>query len=185
MRGQLIEPAEILGYLLAAYLVMKRLRGAGRDMVFAVLNIVALYLFFFYGRGNRSALTFLAYLSLAIVQYLTLRLFVKKSGWRPWLAIFTPILALVLIRYVPPSLYEGSHFLNPGLFIGISYLAFRTSHLVLEIRNGAVPIPTFCRSLGFCFFVPTMPVGPINPYSNYGRAFEVAPPFIPARRAWL
>jgi D-alanyl-lipoteichoic acid acyltransferase DltB (MBOAT superfamily) len=185
MHGQIILWAEILGYILAAHLVMKRWRGLWREFVFTALNVAALYLFFFYGKGSRSTPTFLAYLAVVVFQYLMLRLFGGKKGWRPWLAFFTPILALILIRYVPSSLYAGSHFPYGPLFIGISYLAFRTSLLVLEVRNGTAPLPGFLRHLGFCFFVPTMPVGPINPYANYHRAFDVAPPFIPPGRAWL
>jgi D-alanyl-lipoteichoic acid acyltransferase DltB (MBOAT superfamily) len=56
---------------------------------------------------------------------------------------------------------------------------------VLEVRNGKVSTPGFLRYLGFAFFVPTMQVGPINPYSNYQRAFEEKPPLIAVGRAWL
>ena len=57
-------------------------------------------------------------------------------------------------------------------FIGISYLAFRCSRLVLEVRNGTVKKPNFLEYLNFAFFLPTMPVGPINTYANYRRGFE-------------
>jgi membrane protein involved in D-alanine export len=114
-----------------------------------------------------------------------LRAFAEKKGWQPWLAFFTPILALILIRYVPAICHGAIHFSYGPLFIGISYLAFRSSHLVLEVRNGTAPPPGLFSYLGFCFFVPTMSVGPINPYGNYRRAFDAEPPRIPAGRAWL
>jgi D-alanyl-lipoteichoic acid acyltransferase DltB (MBOAT superfamily) len=69
--------------------------------------------------------------------------------------------------------------------VGLSYLAFRASRLVLEVRNGAVKQPSFCEYLNFCFFLPTMPVGPINTYANYRRGFEEKPPDVPAGRAAL
>jgi hypothetical protein len=55
--------------------------------------------------------------------------------------------------------------------IGISYLAFRCSRLVLEVRNGVVKKPNFLEYLNFAFFLPTMPVGPINTYANFRRGF--------------
>src|ERR1039458_5448895 len=55
--------------------------------------------------------------------------------------------------------------------VGLSYLAFRCSRLVLEVRNGVVKKPSFCEYLNFAFFLPTMPVGPINTYANFRRGF--------------
>ena len=185
MRGLSILLAEILGYILAGHWVMKRLRGPRRETAFTALNLAGLWLFFFQGRGGRYTAAFPAYLALVLFQYLTLRLFAQKKGRLPWLAFFTPILALILIRYVPSSLSGRAPFSYGPCFVGISYLAFRSSLLVLEIRNGAVASPGLLAYLGFCFFVPTIPVGPINPYSNYRRAFDAQPPVLPPGRAWL
>ena len=187
MHGMAILLAELLGYIVAARLVIKRLRGWPREIAFASANLAAFYLVFFSGKGGRSVGVFLIYVALIIFQYLMLRLFADKPGWRPWLAFFTPILALILIRYVPaavPSSETGLLSLSP-LFVGISYMAFRSSHLVLEVRNRVVPKPGFFEYLGFCFFLPTISVGPINPYSNHRRAFATTPPAIPAAQAWL
>ena len=175
----------ILGYILAGRLALKWFRGTWRDLAFAALNVAGIYFFFFSGKDSRYLPTFLAYLGLAAFQYAMLRLTAGKQGWRPWLAFFTPILALVLVRYLPPSFYAGRHLPYGPFFIGISYLAFRSSQLVLEVRNGVAARPSFCAYLGFCFFVPTMSVGPINPYSNHRRAFGPEPPFIPPGRAAL
>jgi D-alanyl-lipoteichoic acid acyltransferase DltB (MBOAT superfamily) len=183
MSGQSIVIAEGLGYLLAGRLLVRWLSGVWRDVSFAALNLAGLYLFFFSGADRRYAAAYLAYLGLVAFQYVMLRRFVGKPGWLPWLAFFTPILALVVVRYVPFSLC------GPGaggpLFIGISYLAFRSSQLVLEVRNGSALRPGFFAYLGFCFFVPTLAVGPINPYSQHCRAFEAQPPAIPPARAAL
>jgi D-alanyl-lipoteichoic acid acyltransferase DltB (MBOAT superfamily) len=69
--------------------------------------------------------------------------------------------------------------------IGISYLAFRCSRLVLEVRNGVVKKPNFLEYLNFAFFLPTMPVGPINTYANFRRGFEASPYVVPVGRAAL
>lgn len=67
--------------------------------------------------------------------------------------------------------------------MGISYLAFRTSRLVLEIRNGSAKMPGLWEYLNFSFFLPTMSVGPINSYANYRRGFAETPWNVPMGRA--
>jgi len=185
MTPELADLIKMIGYTVAGWLVIKKLNGGWREFAFAALNIGILYLVFFHGADSRYAPTFLAYLVLIVFQYTMLRIFAGKEGWKPWLAFFTPIVALILVRYVPPSLYGSRSFLYGPYFIGISYLSFRCSHLVLEVRNGAVKMPGFFEYLNFSFFVPTMSVGPINPYSNFRRAFGAEPPSIPPARAFL
>jgi D-alanyl-lipoteichoic acid acyltransferase DltB (MBOAT superfamily) len=116
-------------------------------------------------------------LVIVFAQYATLRLFARRKGWLPWLAFFTPIVALILVRYVPASVYSGLAG-HAGLewngilaLIGISYLAFRCSRLVFEVRSGSVLMPNLFEYFNFAFFLPTMPVGPINTYANYRQGF--------------
>ena len=74
----------------------------------------------------------------------------------------------------------------PPISIGMSYLAFRCSRLVLEeVQNGTVKKPGLWQYLNFAFFLPTMPVGPINTYANYRRGFEAMPWEVPVGRALL
>jgi len=187
MSAQTLMVVELAGYIAIARVLVKWLRCSWRELTFAALNIAALYAFFFRGDmpDQRYVPTFLAYVGFVIFQYVTLRLFVGKGGWLPWIAFFTPIAGLIFTRYIPPSIYGGQR-LFYGLFvIGISYLAFRSSHLVLEVRNGTVPMPGLFQYLGFCFFLPTMNVGPINPYSNHLRGFGPEPPAISKSRSAL
>ena len=159
-------------YLLAGRFVVRYSRGLLRDSLFAALNLAIVYIWYYSYSGYRLGL--LVYLGTVVFQYALLRLFAKSNDWKSWLAFSAPLFVLVYIRYFleapavdlshPPAL--------AGLFIGISYLAFRSSHLVLEVRNGAVAIPNLAQYLGFCFFAPTLSVGPINHYSNYRRGFE-------------
>lgn len=161
-------------YILAQRLTIQKLQGTVRDAVFGILNLAALYGFFFYGLPRR----FCIYVMVVCGMYLALRLFGRRTGAWPWLAFGAPILLLVCVRYLLPVFGDQLVFLgrNMGEFqlLGISYLAFRSSHLVLEVRNEVVSMPGFWRYLGFCFFAPTLSVGPINPYSNHARAFEGA-----------
>ncbi|MDR3403282.1 MAG: MBOAT family O-acyltransferase [Chthoniobacter sp.] len=182
-------------YILAGRVIIRSTRGVGRQVLFAALNLASFYWFFVHGRGKRETLTFGIYLGIVLVQYLTMRILAEKKDWKMWVAFLTPILALVLIRYVPVSLYahvsggfarllrEEPAFSFAPYFLGISYLAFRASHLVLEVRNGAVEKPGIWEYFGFCFFVPTMSVGPINPYHHYRQAFASEPPSFPLERS--
>ncbi len=187
MSGQTLLVVELAGYVAVAKAVMKWLRGSGRDAAFGFLNVAALYLLFFHppDYDGRMIPTLLAYLGLVIFQYVMFRVFGGRKGGLPWLAFFTPILGLIFIRYIPASWYAGPHRPFGLFFIGISYLAFRSSYLVLEVRNGTVPAPGLCRYLGFCFFLPTMSVGPINTYRNHCLGFAETPPVIPQGRAAL
>lgn len=162
---------KLLAYVAAGRLIVKLMRGGAREFAFAALNTGMLYVVFFRNHDSRSLPTFAAYSGLIVFQFATLRLLGAKSGSAPWIAFFVPIAALVFVRYVPPAAYGGAHLPYGPLFIGISYLAFRCSHLVIEVRNGTVKMPGFFQYLAFAFFVPVMNVGPINPYSNYRRGF--------------
>lgn len=187
--------------LLGRVLVAQRFRGRGA--AFALLNLAAVYLFFFWGRDARFVplftMLFVGYVAMVSVQYVTLRLWSGATGLRPWLAFLTPIIFLVAIRYTPvvtiaahvsakahEILLRNPQFTLAWVFVGMSYLAFRTSYLVLEVRNGVVPRPTYWQYIGFAFFAPTLSVGPISPYSLHRRALdEEVPPTIPVGRAML
>jgi D-alanyl-lipoteichoic acid acyltransferase DltB (MBOAT superfamily) len=187
MSAQSLLVVQLAGYIAIAHVLVRWFRAWWRELSFAALNVAALYLFFFDrpDADTRAIPTCLTYVALVIFQYVMFRVFVGKKGGLPWLAFFTPILVLVLVRYVPPSVYGGAHRPYGLFFIGISYLAFRSSYLVLEVRNGTAPAPSLWQYLGFCFFLPTMPVGPINPYSNHLQGFAPEPPVISKARAAL
>jgi D-alanyl-lipoteichoic acid acyltransferase DltB (MBOAT superfamily) len=93
--------------------------------------------------------------------------------WTAWLAFSTTVLKLTKV------------YVNFPVIVGVSYLSFRCSRLVLEVRNGAVEKPGLWQYLGFAFFVPIIPLGPINTYANHRRGFEVAPWDVPVGRAAL
>jgi D-alanyl-lipoteichoic acid acyltransferase DltB (MBOAT superfamily) len=181
----------LLGYIVFGRIFVRCLRGFPRDLAFAALNVAGVYLFLFHGSHSHYVLRFGIYLALVVFQYVLLVLFAERQGWLSWLAFFTPIAALIIFRYVPDAVFVAiGHALNINwpaapTMVGISYLAFRSSHLVLEVRNGAVKRPSLCQYFGFCFFLPTVPVGPINPYSNHIRAFSPDPPAILDKRASL
>ncbi|MFY9989148.1 MAG: MBOAT family O-acyltransferase [Chthoniobacterales bacterium] len=184
---------ELICCLLFTGLIVRRLRGKWREVIFALFNLACLLLLF-----QLNAVTFASYLALICLQYATLWKFAESEGWKPWIAFLTPITVLVGVRYLPILLSLSSapillkilgHRTDPAMitarYVGLSYLAFRSSYLVLEIRNGTVKKPDLWQYLGFCFFFPTMPVGPINTYRNYRLGFEPVPPAIPVGSAVL
>jgi len=181
--------AALLAYVLAGRLILQRLAGGGRELLFAGLNLAGVYFFLFYGHHSYYTLRFAAYLALVGGQFVMLRLFATRDGALPWLAFFAPIAGLILFRYVPGGIFQaaaaaGLKYHGIPTMIGISYLAFRCSRLVLEVRNGAVKPPNFLEYLNFAFFLPTMSVGPINTYANFRRGFTERYD-VPAGRAVL
>lgn len=117
------------------------------------------------------------YLLAGVLHYVLMRKFACRAGWVPWIAFLFPIAVMLVVKYVPgvdgpfraPLEFLGKNHIA-GFFVGISYMAFRLSHMVLEVRNGIVPMPTLWEHLSFGFFVPTMSVGPISRYSVFRQS---------------
>jgi D-alanyl-lipoteichoic acid acyltransferase DltB (MBOAT superfamily) len=182
--------AGLLAYIVLGRVAMRRLSGHLREALLALLNLTGVFFFLFYGGNEHYLLRFIGYVVLIIGFYLSVLLFSERSGSWPWVAFFMPLGALILVRYVPGALYTslghliGKTFPGAPNMVGISYLAFRCSRLVLEVRNGAVKKPNLLEYLNFAFFLPTMQVGPINTYQNFRFGFE-QPYVVPNGRAAL
>jgi len=168
----------LLGYVMACRSVMRSLTGTVREAALAGLNVAGVFFFLFYGDTLHYVLRFVTYLSLVAGFYLAMALFANRRGGWPWLAFAMPIAALIVYRYLPLSTYVllvhvllGKNWQNMPNLIGMSYLAFRCSRLVLEVRNGVVKKPNVLEYLNFALFLPTMSVGPINTYANFRRGF--------------
>jgi D-alanyl-lipoteichoic acid acyltransferase DltB (MBOAT superfamily) len=116
------------------------------------------------------------------VHYVVLRQFGRRPTWHAWIAFGSPIAALVAVRYLPFVLAAAGG--TPAdlplgaIFVGLSYMAFRLSYLVLEVRNGTVPMPRPSEYIAFAMFVPTFMIGPISRYHSHwqSRTAGVAPP---------
>lgn len=118
------------------------------------------------------------YVAAIVIGYFLTKVLARRSGWLPWVAFFYPILLLVLYRYfdfgwkpVVDSL-GWPDWVVTATIIGLSYMAFRLSYLVLEVRNGTVEMPTPESYLGFAFFLPTLVIGPISPYAMHQDSIE-------------
>ncbi|MEQ1762323.1 MAG: MBOAT family O-acyltransferase [Pyrinomonadaceae bacterium] len=177
----------ILAYVLCARLVLSLSNSRQISIHFAVVNVVAFaWLSLLSNFSEWQDATILSLGNEAIVRHLILiglyvaaisigffltRWFAKAEGWIPWIAFFYPVGLLVVFKYLhsawEPLLapFDWDEWVLAATIIGLSYMAFRLSYLVLEVRNSTVSMPTLSQYLGFAFFLPTMIVGPINPYS--------------------
>jgi membrane protein involved in D-alanine export len=173
----------LVAYLVVARGALSLPRGAWREWAFTAVNVAAVAILCYASLGS-YAWFFAVYLAVVLVQWALTRSLALRPGWVPWLAFGFPIALLAAIKYLgfawgplwsalgTPA--EGRH---PALyFVGISYMAFRLSYLVLEVRNQIVPQPGLGRYLGFAFFFPTLQVGPISRYSEHHRSLESPDP---------
>lgn len=125
------------------------------------------------GAIARHIFLILCYVGLVAVGYGLTRAFAAREGALPWLAFFYPIVLLIAVRYFYRfwnSLIERldwDSWVITAALVGLSYMAFRLSRLVLEVRNGTVEMPGLSEYLGFAFFLPTLLVGPINSFANH------------------
>ncbi len=185
--------------LLIAYVVLARLALSSnrfRSGLFASVNIAAFVSLSLLtnptGRHDETILSLGAsavirhisligfYVWLIALGFFLLRGLSKREGWLPWIAFFYPISLLIGFRYF----YFASDTLMGRLgweewvigitFVGMSYMAFRLSYMVLEVRNGVAEMPRLSEYLGFAFFLPTLIVGPINPFSVHQKSLQTS-----------
>jgi D-alanyl-lipoteichoic acid acyltransferase DltB (MBOAT superfamily) len=179
--------------LVASFALALRTKGS-RDIAFAVCNVLGAFLFCFLthlkfvGRLGMSDIEqrlrvlvpgFAVYLVAVILNYLVLHRSGKVGGaWKTW-ALWAPLSLILVAKFVPPI---GGIFL-PGRivdhithftlwFVGVSYLSFRLCILAREVNNEIVEMPSSFRYLSFAFFVPTLSMGPISPYSKFARSLD-------------
>ncbi len=170
---------------IAAWLVLRFVPVRHRMWLFAAVNLLGAYAacvatLIYPREGPLSLLLrvvglgFLGYLAFNLVHYwLLYRTKRDGAGWGA-AALWFPIVVLILVKYIPwvqrsfnTSLHKVGVLHLSALFVGLSYLTFRICHLVQEVRNEVVEMPTLAEYLSFSFFVPTLSLGPINPYSQF------------------
>ena len=171
---------KFLVYLLAARASLALKSYTWKTSLFALTNLVGVGVLFDWSAGRGRAIVFFgAYIILVSCLYVAMRLFAKRGNWLSWVALLSPILPLIVIRYMPfvwDPIWRTLHAYPDRpvavFFVGISFMAFRLSHLALEVKSKIVPQPSFWEYLGFAFFVPTLVVGPINQYSTHHRSMS-------------
>jgi D-alanyl-lipoteichoic acid acyltransferase DltB (MBOAT superfamily) len=134
--------------------------GTSRSVVFALINIAAVWLIFFLGTqsGTLSILLYILFLS---VFWMLLRIAQTRSRHLFLLGFVPPIAWLVLAK-------------TTGLlfFVGLSYMLFRCAHVEWELSKRKIKMMSFPDYIAHCFFAPTFLIGPISPYSYYENSFN-------------
>ncbi len=195
-------------YTLAARWALVSASGKLRLPLFAAINIVAFAALSLLSRYDewlpdpiatlgapvalRHLSLVLAYVVLIAIGYFLTKSLAEREGIAPWLAFFYPICLLVGYRYFSPLWHPFVKHLGwpdwvlTATIVGLSYMAFRLSYLVLELRNGVVQMPSMSEYLGFAFFLPTIVIGPISPFAYHQRSLNsVADDKIPLGRGLL
>ena len=136
--------------------------GAGRSILFALLNIVAVWLIFFTGTQS-GAWSMLLYILFLSVFWILLRIAQTRSRHLFLLGFVPPIAWLVFAK-------------TTGLlfFVGLSYMLFRCAHVEWEISKRKIKMMSFPDYMAHCFFAPTFLIGPISPYSYFENSFNAA-----------
>jgi D-alanyl-lipoteichoic acid acyltransferase DltB (MBOAT superfamily) len=177
-------------YPLVAAVVLAWFKGPLRTSVFALVNVFGSFGLILVSFGASQswwlwrpvvelvAVGFSLYFIWVVLHFLLVRRAVQSASTGQ-LALFFPILMLVMVKY-GPAVSGPLHGITRPLggatlaeaFIGLSYMAFRLSHLAMEVRNELVPVPTFAEYLSFAFFVPTISIGPISPYRIFWHSLH-------------
>jgi D-alanyl-lipoteichoic acid acyltransferase DltB (MBOAT superfamily) len=181
-------------YPVGAWMILRFFPKVIRSQAFAIYNLVGAFgacyasvistLTFPSGEILREcakaiACVMFVYSCLVLCNYYLLRQSKNAEGRALTMAFLFPIAMLIVIKYIPPLDHPFLTLLRKfalghvsEMFVGISYLSFRLSHVVQEVRNEVVEMPTLSDYFSFAFFVPTLSIGPINPYSNFSRSFR-------------
>jgi D-alanyl-lipoteichoic acid acyltransferase DltB (MBOAT superfamily) len=180
-----------LVFPLAAWIALRRLPPKWRMRAFMVVNVCGAFAMCFAIPAKQMHLRYLhqftdfvvaafaVYVLLLLVHYGLVRSCAPRSGRWPTVSFLFPIAILIAVKYLPPQYNPVAPVLASmertqvaEFFVGISYMAFRLSHLALEVRNGVVAMPSLAEYMSFGFFVPTLLVGPINPYSTFRNSLD-------------
>ena len=166
-----LKTLAVFAYAAASYCIMQHSTGRMRKILFAVVNVGIIAGYEFANDLNKDSLHVNSFVSVSLYVlavsslYLLTRFLAFKKNW--WIAATMPIFLLATSRY-GPSMISGLM----DNWIGLSYMAFRLSQLVVIVRNKVTPMPDIFEYLGFAFFAPTVFVGPISSYSTFQATFN-------------
>lgn len=213
----MLDTVMITSIFAASIMLLARMRYSQyKAILFALINIIAVYFIFFHNLSIQNIHSFWlnislfsGYLLLVSVMYGLTRIAHIHWQRRYWIAIWFPIIFMIFIKTIPyiivfympwlpgtvasllPDKFTAGLGINAAkpqvlvetdlifmlpilnlVFYGISYMAFRLSYIVVEIRNGSTRMPSLSEYLGFAFFLPTFSLGPINTFRNHLDSFE-------------
>ncbi|MCM2533129.1 D-alanyl-lipoteichoic acid biosynthesis protein DltB [Neobacillus pocheonensis] len=157
----------IIACLLAPTIIMG-LRGKRFQAYNMIVTVIALAIIFSTNlHGALALILFTIWQVLLIKNYLAYRKKTNKD-WIFYLAVIASILPLIISKLLPYF-----HQVNFVGFLGISYLTFKGTQLIMETRDGLIKqdIP-LARLLYFILFFPTISSGPIDRYRRFDKDYQ-------------
>ncbi len=158
----IINIAAFIIYLIVAHFIVTILPkpSTTKDVLLAITNSLFVIPIFFYVDQKIQLEGLATLVGIIMISYFAASLLQRKSYYF-YIAILAPIVILVLSK------------LNalPG-FLGLSYLAFRLSYLVFEIKSERIEFPSFVRYAHYAVFPPIFLIGPISPYQLYSESLD-------------
>ncbi|WEV45214.1 D-alanyl-lipoteichoic acid biosynthesis protein DltB [Streptococcaceae bacterium ESL0687] len=138
----------------------------------ALVQFVFIFLMFTGGKVDQglALLAYIAWEFVVVGSYLTYR---KNSNNTLvfYLMTFLSILPLVIVK-VSPALLGHNSLLG---FIGISYLTFRSTGMVMTARDGVISGFNPWMFFKFVLFMPTFTSGPIDRYERFEKDYDNLP----------
>lgn len=161
----------ILAVLLAPTAVLG-LMGKRFHTYNMVITVVALGLIFASSLKQAAALSLFTVWQVVLIQsYISYRKNSNSNGVF-YGAVILSILPLVLSKLLP--YFSEVNFIG---FLGISYLTFKGTQLVMETRDGLIKKnPPLSRLLYFILFFPTISSGPIDRYRRFEKDMALEMP---------
>lgn len=164
----------IVFYLVAALAILTPSYSyKNKQLLFAALNVISVFVFFFWSRllvvAPPRLFEFGILTALVLSHWVIINAYNRtnnsNSRWY-WIALVLPIVLLITLR--------GSSW----TIVGISYMSFRMSQAAFEMggdKNLRTSLPEY---VAFLVFPPTFFAGPINPLTNYqqtGDGRQISP----------
>lgn len=173
MAESLLSPA-FLGLAVVASLALAAFTGRARQVVFLAFNGAFLWVLL-------PARAFVATLLFGLVGYVATRQVSQANRW-----IFRAALVLILLLFVYMRNYGILSWVLPErllaralVTIGLSFMLFKTIHVLIDRRSGTLPQPDVLTYLNYCFNFTTFTMGPIQRFGDYRDQWNGASLAIP------
>lgn len=146
-------------YCILLKITMMYFKGKVKALALAAINM-GFVIFYYYPGGaylfNKSFLV----VGLFICAYYFLLVMSKKTNNNLlWVfSIWLPILGLLGFKLLAVNIIYA---------VGISYIAFRLINFAIEVKTNRVELPSFAHYIAFTYYLPTLYLGPISPYTKY------------------
>jgi D-alanyl-lipoteichoic acid acyltransferase DltB (MBOAT superfamily) len=133
-------------------------------VIFLAINLTFVWAAFFSTNWEkpwigepRVLLQFFLYILFGFVHFLLIRIFQNRRAALFYnVALWFPILILVVAKIE-----------TTWQFVGLSYMSFRMAGTAMEVRKNKDLSVGLANYIGFLFFLPTLSIGPISPFTMH------------------